>query len=252
MAFFLSVFRLFNCPPFFVFPPFAGVCIERWHGGFQPFSPQVWSMQWFRDAGSVWALTCLQFCFRAGKKPAAFVSIEIFQTFIGGFGTFFFFFSFAVAVLWFAFCSVVAVLLCRCIRTDAALLWLLLCSSFLLFKDVLTWHFSCSWAHSRFVVFVFLSFFDSLILLLVAVWSIFGCDHFCFLTRWCWVLILGEFNAFFFSVSPRMNRHFPSCSRYKYLYSSMKHECFCADNKDWGDRNMHLWLTCYFTELLRW
>ena len=127
---------------------------------------------------------------------------------------------------------------------------LLLCSSFLykkgiIFKphDVLTWHFSCSWAH-RFVVFVFLSFSDFVILLLVAVSSIFGCIFLFYLMmlgvrREFW--FLGEFNAFLFSKSTRMNRHFPSC---RYIIC-----CIC--NKEWGDRNMHLWLTCYFVRLAK-
>lgn len=88
-------------------------------------------------------------------------------------------------------------------------------------------------------------------------------DVFIFLTRWFWVDegsfdSWGEFNAFFFSISTRMNRHFSPC---RYIHTSihiyttinvkMRGKPVCVCNKEWGDRNMHLWLTCYFVELAR-
>lgn len=103
MAFFVSIFCLFNCPPFFIFPPFAGVWIEHWHGGFERFSHpgfkflacsysdgecQEGERVRYRSWESLY--TCLQFCFE-GRNQAGFVSIEIFQTFIGGFETSLFF-----------------------------------------------------------------------------------------------------------------------------------------------------------------
>lgn len=182
---------------------------EHWHGGFERFSQpgfkflacsysdrecQEGKRVRYRSWESLYLLAVL---FR-GSKPSSFCQYWDFSNIYRWFWNIFIFLflsTFAVAMLWFAFCSVVC-----CLRV----LWfwclgeshrsnplLLLCSSFLYKKesflkpdDVLTWYFSCSWAH-RFVVFVFLSFFDFIILLLVAVSSIFGCYH--FLTRWCWV-----------------------------------------------------------------
>lgn len=81
-----------------------------------------------------------------------------------------------------------------------------------LFKHLLTWYFSCSWA-LRFVVFLCL-FFSLDFIILLAGGSV---KYFwMFWTRWCWVDegsfdSWGSFNAFLFSVSTRMNRHFPFC-----------------------------------------
>ncbi len=91
-------------------------------------------------------------------------------------------------------------------------------------------------------------FFRIIILLLVAVSSIFGCYH--FLTRWCWV-DEGSFDSWgssmrFCFLSTRMNRHFPFCR-----YIIWVDKCFCIYNKEWGDRNMLLWLTCYFVRLAK-
>lgn len=141
-------------------------------------------------------LTCLQFCLE-GRDQAAFVSIEIFSNVYWWFWNIFIFWflsTFAVAMLWFAFCSVVC-----CLRV----LWfwclggshrsnplLLLCFLFSLSQGVI---FKARW---RFNVILFLQlssqvccfflyfpFFLFIILLLVS--SIFGCYHFS--TRWCWV-----------------------------------------------------------------
>lgn len=111
------------------------------------------------DIGLEKAFTCLQFCFE-GRNQAAFVSIEIFQTFIGGFETFLFFcfcrlllllcfgLHFAVLFVAFEFCDFdVSVDLADqtlCFYFVSSFLYKKKKESFLKPGDVLTCYFSCS------------------------------------------------------------------------------------------------------------
>lgn len=76
----------------------------------------------------------------------------------------------------------------------------------------------------------------------------------CFLTRWCWVdegefWFLGEFNAFFVFCINEDEQTFSHLQVHVYDRSGWVTRC-CICNKEWGDRKMHLWLTCYFGVLI--
>lgn len=132
---------------------------------------------WSRVPRGRTGLTCLQFCCERGRDRAAFVGVRNFSPeHYWWFWNIFIFFSppfffpflstFAVAMLWFAFCSVVrlpssfVILMSRWISPIQNLCFYFVFSfhyrkeSFLKPSDVLMWYFSCSWAH-RFVVFCF-------------------------------------------------------------------------------------------------
>lgn len=221
----------------------------------------------YRDWESLYLLAVL---FR-GSKPSRFCQYwdfsNIYWWFWNIFNFFLFFFSFlflstfAVAMLWFAFCSVVCclrVLWFWClgeITTDPILAFTLLLFSLwkkrggIIFKA--RWHFNvllflqlssqvcgfCFW------FFVFLSFSDFIILLLVAVSSIFWMLFF-WLDDAGWtrgVLILGGVQCVLV-----FNEDEQTFSLLQVYNVSGWVTRFCIYNKEWGDRNMHLWLTCYF------
>lgn len=200
-------------------------------------------------------LTCLQFCLE-GRDQAAFVSIEIFSNIYWWFWNIFIFWflsTFAVAMLWFAFCSVVC-----CLRV----LWfwclggshrsnplLLLCFLFSLSQGVI---FKARW---RFNVILFLQLSSQ-------VCCFFCISPFSYSLYFCWcqvfldviifwlddagwtrgVLILGGVQCVFVFCINEDEQTFSLLQVYEWI------SC-CAYNKEWGDRNMHLWLTCYFARL---
>lgn len=61
---------------------------------------------------------------------------------------------------------------------------------------------------------------------------------------------LGEFNAFFVFCVNEDEQTFSHLQVHVYDLSGWVTRC-CIYNKEWGDRNMHLWLTCSFRVLIR-
>lgn len=221
----------------------------------------------YRDWESLYLLAVL---FR-GSKPSRFCQYwdfsNIYWWFWNIFNFFLFFFLFCFCRLLLLLCfglhfAVLFVAFEFCdfdvsVKSPPIRSLLLLCSSFLygkkrggiIFKA--RWHFNvllflqlssqvcgfCFW------FFVFLSFSDFIILLLVAVSSIFWMLFF-WLDDAGWtrgVLILGGVQCVLV-----FNEDEQTFSLLQVYNVSGWVTRFCIYNKEWGDRNMHLWLTCYF------